>query len=146
MKPSKYCKMKFRLTSKKMSGSMLFEYDSNGVLMAFENGAELTADQMKWIAPHFPITKAYLDAMTKASDFKAAAVPPKLDFDILWDAYGYKIGKKDVAKRLWSMLTDVEKAAVLASISKYNYYLSQRTTAKAYLETYLRNRRWENEY
>jgi hypothetical protein len=78
---------------------------------------------------------------------KIEPVADDLSFEAFWDKYGYKIGHIKRARKLWDAMTDVEKAKCLASIPRYKAYCASHPHIQVlYPETYLSQRRWENEY
>ncbi|MEZ5195087.1 MAG: hypothetical protein R2764_01410 [Bacteroidales bacterium] len=87
----------------------------------------------------------------RSDDFKKyfviKKVAPDLSFEAFWEAYAYKVGKKERAQKLWEGLSDPDKALALSACPKYRYYLSTKTNMEqAYAETWLRNRRFEDQY
>jgi hypothetical protein len=72
---------------------------------------------------------------------------PNIPFSTFWDAYGLKIGRKERCEKLWKLMTDVEKNLAFNGIKKYNDWLTRNANIqKLYPETFLNQRRWENEY
>ena len=69
-----------------------------------------------------------------------------LSFQAFYDAYAHKVGKKAIAEKKWNKLSDAEKLACYKALPKYNTYLDRTRLAKAYLETFLNNNYWENEF
>jgi len=85
-------------------------------------------------------------AKFKVSTFIVEPVIPDLSFNKFWDTYAHKQGKKARAERLWKQLSETERASAMAYIKKYDAFLWQnKGIAKAYPETYLNQKRWENE-
>jgi hypothetical protein len=75
------------------------------------------------------------------------AIQDDTTFPGFWNAYNYKVGNKKRAEKLWTLLNEQEKLLALSSIRKYDRYLAQRPKMeKAYPETWLAQRRWENEF
>ena len=72
---------------------------------------------------------------------------PNIPFSQFWDTYGLKVGRKERCEKLWKLMTDVEKNLAMSGIKKYNNWLTANTNIqKLYPETFLNQRRWENEY
>lgn len=86
-------------------------------------------------------------AFFKKKGWKVAEIPVELTFEVFWNAYGNKVGNKARCEKLWATLTEEDKALCLQSIRAYRFYLANNTTQRqAYPETYLAQRRFENEY
>ena len=139
--------MKYRATGKNLEGSLVLKYDLNGVLVEFEIHAKLNESQIKYLRYYLPFTTAELDEFKKATSLILKEIPEDLSFDRFWNEYNYKRGNKARTEKLWKLLKDNDRAAVFHSIPKYNYFLSCRPNQdKAYPETYLAQKRYENEY
>jgi len=69
-----------------------------------------------------------------------------LSFERFWNLYGYKVGAKDRVKKKWERLPEGEKILALGSIPRYRRFTEQKHIDMTYPETYIDQRRWENEY
>lgn len=139
--------MKYLVTSPKMAGSMVMEYDDAGTIRKWHNNAEMTDEQLGFLISNFPVTQRFLESMGTKGIFKLKEVPADLSFAAFWEAYAYKVGDKKRAEKLWKLLSEEEKAAALLSIPKYLYFLSTHPAIeRAHAITWLNQRRWENEY
>jgi hypothetical protein len=79
--------------------------------------------------------------------FRADKVEQDLSFDAFWDLYEHKVGNKARAMKLWSNLPKMDKARCFVGIRQYKFWLSHHPNVeKLYAETFLHQRRWENEY
>lgn len=136
---------KIILTSDNFSGEILLEYDFSGMLMRFENMAELNDVQQKFLCDNFPSHGGAFNAlMEKAQSIKVERIPADLSFAKIWDEYDYKVGKKDKASQLWSKLTTAERIAVFKALKYYDKYVSlKRGLDKQHFDTWLRNNQWE---
>lgn len=135
------------LTSTRFKGQILFKYHLNGGLEAFEIQAELTEVQRTWLYNNFPLLDAdlFLIAKAKGSTMQVNEVPEDLSFERFWKTYKHKVGKMDRAKKLWESLSTGEKASALNYIPKYDLFLDRTLINKCYPETYLSQKRWNNE-
>ena len=69
-----------------------------------------------------------------------------LGFEAFWKAYGYKVGGKARAEKLWGRLGEEERLLALGGIWKQRLHSERHKTDMPYPETYLSQRRWENEF
>lgn len=141
--------MKYILTSNKLQGKILFEFNSNGYIRAFEieSKDDVQEKLIKWLFSRFPVHEKAMDLPEFYKLFRIEKVYPDLSFEAFWEAYSYKVGKKDKTRKLWEALSDPDKAQALTACPKYRYYLSTKTNMEqAYAETWLRNRRFEDQY
>lgn len=67
-------------------------------------------------------------------------------FERFWNLYGYKVGSKDRVKKKWDRLPEGEKILALGSIPRYRRFAESKHIEMAYPETYIDQRRWENEF
>lgn len=138
---------RYSLTSSLFKGSLVFAY-RKGVLTGFINDAELNEAQMGWLHSRFPMLRDQLATLVNNSPtVTITRLAADLTFTTFWDAYGYKVGHKDRAERLWNKLTDADRQLVLDSIIGYNYYtMCHPNMERLYAETYLSQRRFETDY
>ena len=135
---------KYVFTSPSFEGELIFGYSSENVLMFFENNAILKDEQLQYLTRNFPFVADQLPKIVNKGKLKEIT---DLTFDKFWADYGYKVGNKSRAEKLWNKLQEIERILVLESLPRYNYYLKTHPSIeKAYAETYLFQRRWENEY
>lgn len=126
---------------------MLFNYDLNGRLIEYKLEGELSDMQLSWLFNHFPFAEVVLRRHGKLPEFKLTEIQPDLSFNAFWDKYAHKVGNKKRVEKLWNGLSEPEKAAVFPAIKRYNFYLANRPgMQRTYPETFLSQRRWENEY
>lgn len=69
-----------------------------------------------------------------------------LSFETFWRAYGYKVGDKRRVQKKWEALEEGERLLALGGIWKQKRHSEGHGTDLPYPETYLNQRRWENEY
>lgn len=72
-----------------------------------------------------------------------------ISFDVLWNAYGKKVGDKKWCVRHWEeVLTDADRQAIMDRLPLYLARLDPKDVERKYqlhLKTYLTQRRWEND-
>lgn len=69
-----------------------------------------------------------------------------VSFDRFWNLYAYKVGNKARAAKLWNALPDIERILALGAIAAQRRHSESRRTDMPYPETYLAQRRWENQF
>lgn len=138
---------KYLLTGNNFAGEMEFSYDRNDLLKFFENRTDLPGERYLVFLGKFPATPKALENLVKGSkSLTLARTALEITFKDFWDAYGNKVGNKVRAEKIWKTLTDTEHLMIMEHLPKYDRYLSVRPRMeKLYPETYLNQRRWENE-
>jgi len=135
---------KYLVTSPMFAGEMIFGYDADGVLVYYENNAELLPEHILALSKSFPFTPDDLQKLVKNG--KVTEITD-LSFEKFWKEYDYKVGNKSLVERTWKKLSESERISVLDRLPKYKYYLStHQSLEKAYPATFLNQRRWENEF
>jgi len=138
--------MKYLLKHSRYEGSIIFKYDNEGRCIYFEFDCTITNDLWDFVFNNFPMRIESLQHKAFAN-FQKIEVPQDLSFDAFWNAYNYKMGKKERAKRLYELLDDHTRAIVFGAIKKYSNYLSSRPNMeKLYPETFLNQKRYENSF
>ena len=75
------------------------------------------------------------------------AVPQDLSFTAFWEKYGYKIGNKTRAMKEWTALNTADRIKCLRAIPQYHQYLKNKPNIdRLYPETFLHQRRFENQF
>ncbi len=140
--------MKIQAKAKRNNATITFEYTEKGLLksIVFDN---VNQDQMIWVGEHLPqhleIMKLWEQKFSNIFTFSKIA--EDLSFDAFWNQYAYKVGNKTRARKLWEKLKEQEKSAVMKSIGRYENFLRNHPgMGKAYPETFLNQKRWENEF
>lgn len=137
---------KYVLTFKNTEGEIIYEYDSKGFLSTFNVKCEITAEQHKWLTQHMPFMEDEIAMFDKIENVNIYLIPQDLSFEAFWNTYGYKMGNKKRAIKLWAELNEGDRVEVFKHLPKYAIYLKQRSgMQKVYPETFLSQRRWENE-
>lgn len=139
---------RFILTSEAFNGEIELAFSLNGHLTRFHNRAELNEKQVSFFSANFPMTVAAANLLIgKAKSMKAVHIPAELTFHGFWETYGYKVGSKKRAEKLWDKMTDGQRLKTFLSIPEYDKYLSRKKNMeKAYPETYLAQERYEADY
>jgi hypothetical protein len=137
---------KYYIESKKHDLSVVVGYNEGGILCHFE-ASELTPASVAKFLNHLPFTEEELDAFKKKFlNISVTVAQTDLSFKAFYDAYDYKVGKKAKAEKIWEKLNDTQRLACYRVLPKYNRHLEFTKISKAYLETFLNNAYFENEY
>ncbi|WP_394749501.1 hypothetical protein [Spongiimicrobium salis] len=129
----------------------VFKYHLNGVLKSFEVLEGVLGDkQVEWLfrRGNFPYRQSQIEKWpTDLKDyFKVDVGLPDISFDAFWESYGQKT-KKTRSSTLWKKLSDADRIKALEGIRRYNNYLRLHNgIAKMNPDTYLYQRRWEDEF
>lgn len=67
-------------------------------------------------------------------------------FERFWSLYGYKVGNKARVAKKWNALEEGERILALGAIPKYKRFAEVKKIELVYPETYIDQRRWENEF
>ena len=125
---------------------MLFKFDLNGFLIAFETNLVINRGTYHYFKKYFPFEQKELQHFTAAAEFKVDELLQDFSFQSFWNTYANKKGNKPRAQKLWKALNDVEKAKALNYIKKYdNDLIMNQGIQKLYPETYLAQKRFNNE-
>lgn len=143
----------YRVTGKTTAVAFIFKYDLNGDLKVFEIVGEPLNEQQKYYlfgsAYRFPIDEEKIIIWAKnptfTEKFKVEKIPADLSFERLWEAYNYKMGKKD-AEKSFKKLKEADVIKLFLSLKGYENHLKRTAQAKAYLATYINKEYFNNEY
>lgn len=129
-------------------------YNENELLCMLEitsvNGSEAHYDYqvikgfLKWL----PTNLADMDtAMVVTGPVKVTEIATDLSFDAFWTAFDYKMGNRSRVEAAWAKMSTEDKNACMLSLKRYKTWKKLNPNiAHMYGETYLNQRRWENEY
>ena len=67
-------------------------------------------------------------------------------FERFWNMYGYKVGNKTRVQKKWNQLPEGERILAMAAIPRYKRFAQSKCIDLVYPETYIDQRRWENEF
>ncbi len=138
--------MKYILTHAKIDGAIKVEYDEQGRIKMFEFDCDASGELWSFIMGNFPVMVDDLKA-PGYKNFTMSEVYDDTSFDAFWKAYNYKVGNKARAEKLWKLLSEIQKMQVLIRIKQYDAYLmTHPAQEKCYPETFLHQKRWENEF
>lgn len=136
------------VTSTQFNGELIFSYDLNSNLTAFDIQAELTPLQRKYFFNHLPMLEVQLthEWPKTSKTLKVIEVPMDLSFDAYYKKYDCTFGDKKKAKVLWEKLSDANKTKCHILLPRYNRYLERTGVAKIYLERFISKGYYDNDY
>ena len=103
--------------------------------------------QVEWIFKFVPLDLTELAKYSDDPVVKYRLIESDLSFDRFWNAFDNKVGKKKRAEALWKVMKESEKIKCFEVIPRYDYWLAAKATInKLYPETFLSQRRWENDF
>lgn len=137
------------LKGKNTPTELVFKYNLNGLLIAFENpGTPLVEAQWQWLfhPDRLPYTEERMQALATniflRQKFTITKVPASVAFEDFWEVYG-RIGTKAVARKKFEKLKSEEVIKAFIGIEKERNKKKLDNTAMPYAETYLNQKRWE---
>lgn len=135
------------LTNKENDFECVFTYSENGLLKAFELRSEMSEkNHIAFLQYDFSKQEALQKFASKNTNRKLELVPEDLSFERFLETYNHKVGKKERAQKLWEALTTKEKITCLNTIPRYKAWLAFRNIETLYPETFLSQKRFQNEY
>lgn len=69
-----------------------------------------------------------------------------LSFERFWNVYGYKVGNKATVKKKWEALKEEDRLLAMQGIQRQRRHSESHKTDMPYPQTYIDQRRWENEF
>ncbi|PCI11890.1 MAG: hypothetical protein COB73_00875 [Flavobacteriaceae bacterium] len=138
----------YNIIGTSFTGVMVFKYDLNGILVAFElqDADELKPVQVKWLFSHFPYKENEISHFRAIRNFTVTEGDFDLTFDMFWDAYKHKV-KREMSVKAWSKLSGSDKMKALVNIKHYDGYLARkRNMEKAHASTYLNQKYFNDQW
>ena len=135
----------YLITHKETNSEMLFKYSLKGVLTEFKLNFKPRKEFYRLLQPPFPFLITGIEPFKSDSKFRVQEIKNNLSFENFWNSFGYKFGNKKKAENVWKLLTEVQKAKAIAYIPKYKNMIINSNINHLYPETYLRQRRYEND-
>jgi hypothetical protein len=136
---------KYLVTHKKSKITFLFVFDKNEVIIEYKSDFVSNSKTADFLKEHFPFESKALDYFKKSMHFNLELVEQDLSFKAFWVAYSNKVGNKVRSEKIWNALTPTDQAKALSYIKRYDNLLLQGNIQKLYPETYLYQKRYDNE-
>lgn len=128
-------------TSRTFEGFLKFGYDTEGVLVKFENNAMLDTTQLVYLSNNFPFSAVELPIKLNKGKIVECT---DLSFNRFWTEYGYKKDRVQ-AENYWRKMPDNEKAKAIAAVKRFKYDCKMHNRDMVYPIRYLRNMRYMDE-
>jgi len=138
---------KYLMKFAKSGASAVFEYDQSGNLIKYElDPQNFDQDMFEYFTQRFPKTLGIMQLWIdeKIKNVQIQKLEEDLSFDTFWLKYNMKLGKKQLAKKLWEDLPSTEKAKALKYVQLYDQELIKTGINKKFAETYIRQAIWNN--
>jgi hypothetical protein len=136
---------KYLVTHKGSDITFYFVFDKNDVIIEYKSNFVSNSKTVGFLKEHFPFETKAISYYQKSKFFNVELVEQDLSFKAFWDAYDNKVGNKKRAEKLWNALKPTDKAKAIAYIKRYDNILIRSNVTKLYPETYLNQKRFDNE-
>jgi hypothetical protein len=136
---------KFILTSDKFKGEVIFEFTDLILTKYDTSSAEMTDDQVIYIAKNLPRELAEVETfLSKSQSAKFTEITAEITFEMFWAKYDDKVvSSKSRTRKKWQKMPVNEQIKAYNHINKYFNSLPNGTRKK-YAETYLNAEIWNN--
>jgi len=125
----------------------MISYDDLGLLRGITIDGELNITQINTLFNHIPFLEGSIQSLADSLGGTVIVVEQDLSFDVFWDRYDYKVGNKARARKLWDQLSNSDRMLAIRKIPVYDSFLiAKRNQDKVYPETFLSQRRFENNF
>jgi hypothetical protein len=131
----------YLFTSQTFAGYLKFVYDSEGVLVKFENNATLNDTQLFYLSKNFPFAESDLAVVLDKGKIQEVT---DLTFERFWNEYGLKKDRIQ-AEDYWRKMPENEKAKAISGIKRYRFDCKANNRQMIYAVRYLRNKRYMDE-
>jgi hypothetical protein len=144
---------KYSLTAKERlkNGSVEIGYNETGDCIYFDCKAEVSNELLDWLKKAFVLVNQkdvhksliVFQKADKSADF--TEILQDVSFEVFWEKYDYKVGKKSTVENKWNAMGDGERSKALAHIAKYNYFLAENPhIQRKYPQSFLAAKEWDN--
>lgn len=122
-------------------------YNEFGIL-CFYDGTGLDQKQSDWFLNNLPLTENIIPVYQQkySNSLRISKAQSDISFEAAYNAYNFKVGKKEKSRKLWNNMLDNDKHLFFRMLADYNAYLTKKHIAKAYFETFLNNQYYLNDY
>ncbi len=124
---------------------MLFKYSLKGVLVESKLNFNPVKSFYDLLVPPFPFYLVDIELFKQHKDYRVQPLKQDLTFKSFWDTFAHKHGNKQRAERIWKLLNEVQKAKAISYIPTYKAMLITSNKDHLYPETYLHQKRFDND-
>ncbi len=148
-------------TAPQLDGSLTWCYDLGGVLRVFENNTNISDGELiKFIATRLPMKEDWHSYLMhrfreeKGITLHIDRIEVDLSFESIWNFYDKKQGNKKRAEEIWTgtkptnsgKMTEADKVKTFKMLPRMKFQYKITNKEMPYLETFLSQRRFENEF
>lgn len=136
---------KYLIISRKTGNRVEVEYDHRGLLVGIRFEGEPEEAAVDAMLARLPRQEAGVVSWYSAQ-FEVLLVPSEIKFEVFWEAYGKKTGKK-AAETQWQKLLMPDRAKAIRSIVRYRQFCQSQSPPRMMKdpERYLSNRTFDDE-
>jgi hypothetical protein len=140
--------IKYSLTSTVFTGQVIVGYANKWMVYFDASQAQLSDEQYHYLIDNMPIEEDAIHAIvSKSKTLSMKVIPDDLTFERFWNEYSYKVGNIKRAEKLWNQLPEADRIKCFEAIPRYKQFLSMKPSMeKTYPETFLNQRRFENQF
>ncbi len=141
--------MERKFTVKGQNATAILGYTETGLISQIELLNNEDQAIAEWLLGWAPIRiENLLTYISNPNPRLAVREILDVTFDGFWNLYDHKVGNKARCEKAWNALRDNEKVACLQKVPVYSKWIKQQpgTMIKVYPETFITQRRWENEF
>ena len=137
----------FLAIGRKTGLRIVFKYDLNGVLRSVEFDGKWTDDLIERIKVKIPVNVQYCISEIKNQKpnsqwiFKELT---ELSFEAFYKSFPNKLGKKDLARKIWDKMSDAERMDAILYLDEYIPLKRKEGTNIPYASSYLNGKYWES--
>lgn len=143
----------YRAKGKEIGIVLLFKYDLNGHLKAFEvSEGQLNHVQMRWLFAdaNFPAQESLMTSLWMKDPrylkiFEIDRSAANLSFEALWNLYDHKI-KRHESELKFKKLKETDVIRCFKAVPDYKKYIARRGVAQTNLATFIHQRYFEDDW
>ena len=137
----------FLAIGRKSGLRLVLKYDLNGVLRTVEFDGNWTDALVERIKTVLPANVQYCISQIKEQKPNSQWIFKELtevSFDAFYKSYPNKLGKKDLAKKIWDKMTDAARMDAILYLEEYIPLKRKEGTNIPYASSYLNGKYWES--
>jgi hypothetical protein len=135
---------KYTLTMNQVSGEIGFTYNAESILVEYKCTANISETQQIWLFENMPFHEHKIQAIKKqiSTASKLICEDVNISFDMFYERYGLKVGKKE-AQNAWKRMSKAKQIQAYYYIETYLSRLKMGV-GQRYPATYLNSEPWND--